>query len=69
MQRARLGLIGIWLLAGCAGAGFNGAGFQADVASGRYDAALKSLDAFPKNDVSSLLDRALLLQAEGKLDD
>ena len=69
MQRARLGLMGVWLLAGCAGAGFNGSGFQADVASGRYDAALKSLDAFPKTDVSSLLDRALLLQAQGKLDD
>jgi len=70
--------MGVWLvagcagagyLAGCAGAGFNGAGFQAEVARGQYDAALKSLDAFPKNDVSSLLDRALLLQAQGKLDE
>jgi len=69
MRDARLALVGIWLLAGCAGAGFSGAGFQGDLASGRYDAALKSLDAFPKNDVSSLLDRALVFQAEGKLDD
>jgi tetratricopeptide (TPR) repeat protein len=78
MRNARRGLTGVWLvagcagagyLAGCAGAGFNGAGFQAEVARGQYDAALKSLDAFPKNDVSSLLDRALLLQAQGKLDE
>ncbi|HYV50890.1 MAG TPA: hypothetical protein VE910_03225 [Dongiaceae bacterium] len=78
MRNARRGLMGVWLvagcagagyLAGCAGAGFNGAGFQAEVARGQYDAALKSLDAFPKNDVSSLLDRALLLQAQGKLDE
>jgi uncharacterized protein len=69
MRDARLGLVGIWLLTGCAGAGFSGAGFQGDVASGRYDTALKSLDAFPRNDVSSLLDRALVLQAEGKFDD
>jgi uncharacterized protein len=68
MRNARLALMGVWLVAGCAGAGFNGAGFQADVASGRYDAALKSLDAFPKDDVSSLLDRALLLQTQGKVD-
>jgi len=69
MKGARLLIFTAWLLAGCAGAGFNGAGFQSDVASGNYEAALKSLNAFPKNDVSSLLDRALLFQAEGKLDE
>ena len=68
MRRSRLALIGVWLIAGCAGAGFNGAGFQADVASGRYDTAMKSLEAFPKDDVSSLLDRAILFQAQGDLD-
>jgi len=52
-------------VAGCAGAGFNGAAFQGDVAAGNYDRALASLKAFPKDDVSALLDRALLLQARG----
>jgi uncharacterized protein len=69
MRGRHLASVAVWFLSGCAGAGFNGAGFQADVASERYDAALKSLDVFPKNDVSALLDRALLLQAEGRLDD
>jgi uncharacterized protein len=68
VRRGRLALLGILLTTGCAGAGFNGSGFQADVAAGRYDQALKSLSAFPKDDVSALLDRALVLQSEGKLD-
>ena len=69
MRGGRLACLWLWLVVGCAGAGFNGSGFQADVASGRYDAALKSLNAFPRDDVSALLDRALLLQAQGKLDE
>ena len=69
MRGGRFACLWLWLVAGCAGAGFSGSGFQDDVASGRYDAALKSLDSFPRNDVSALLDRALLLQTQGKLDE
>jgi uncharacterized protein len=66
----RLGLIVLLaLLCGCAGAGFNVPAFQNDVARGNYPAALKQLDRFPDKDVSALLDRGLLLQAEGKYDE
>jgi hypothetical protein len=55
---------GLAAVVGCAGAGFNGAAFQQEVASGQYDAALGRLDKLSDEDVSGLLDRGLVLQAK-----
>lgn len=52
-------------ITGCAGAGFNNAMFQTEVASGDLDKALEELERFSDDDVSALLDRGLLLQAKG----
>ena len=40
--------------------------FQTDVAQGNYAQALEQLDAFADDDVSALLDRGLLLQAQNR---
>jgi hypothetical protein len=63
-----IALAGLAAVVGCAGAGFNGAAFQQEVASGQYDAALGRLDKLPDDDVSALLDRGLVLQSQGQFD-
>ena len=53
-------------LTGCAGAGFNNRAFQDDYVEGRFDSALEKLEAFSDEDVSALLDQALILQAQDR---
>ncbi len=58
------------LTTGCAGARFDNAAFQTDVARGDYATALKQLQAAGgKDDVSFLLDRGLLLQSLGRYEE
>lgn len=66
MIRKLLSVPALLLLAGCAGTGFNTTSFQDDVLVGNYDSALERLDSFSEEDVAALLDRGLLLQAEGR---
>ncbi len=55
------------LLLGCAGARLDVPVFQAEVARGRYEAALSQLEkAGDEDDVASMLDRGLLLGALGR---
>ncbi len=57
--------LGLTAVMGCAGAGFSNQEFQADVIDEDYDRALERLEAFSDQDVSALLDRAVILQAMG----
>ncbi len=59
----------VLLVTGCAGGKLNNGLFQADIAGGRYEAAMKQLESGKKDDVSVLLDRGLVLQALGRYDE
>jgi hypothetical protein len=67
--RCASALILVLLATGCAGGKLNNGLFQADVAAGRYEAAMKQLESGKKDDVSILLDRGLVLQALGRYDE
>jgi hypothetical protein len=54
---------------GCSRYTFNGAAFQEEVARGSYEEALRRLEPLGDEDVAVLLDRALCLQALGRLEE
>jgi hypothetical protein len=58
--------LGLAAVVGCAGAGFSNQEFQTDVIDEDYERALERLEAFSDEDVSALLDRAVILQAMGQ---
>ena len=58
--------LGLAAVVGCAGAGFSNQEFQTDVIDEDYERALERLEKFSDEDVSALLDRAVILQAMGQ---